>query len=98
VHASRLPRNDVSMGRRGLLLVLVLCVSWVQCHIPLSPATDQSGVLDSFFFSVPHGCNGQPTTQLAIVFPNAVTTLTLEVVPDYQISKGLWRDDQGQMH
>ena len=74
------------MFRRLLLLSAVsvalslAATSPASAHIDPEPAEAQAGSTLSIGFTVEHGCDGSPTTQLDMRLPDGVTGATPDVV------------------
>ena len=45
-------------------------------HVSVSPSTTAAGGYAILTFSVPHGCDGSPTTKVAISIPEEITSVT----------------------
>ncbi|MFT4186948.1 MAG: YcnI family protein [Aeromicrobium sp.] len=56
-------------------------------HVTVTPSTTESGGYAVLTFSVGHGCDGSPTTQVSIAIPGGVYSVTPTRHPDYTVEK-----------
>ena len=70
----------------GLLLALAAPLS-ASAHVGVSATSTAAGSSSVLTFSVGHGCEGSPTTTLAITIPEAITSVTPTVNPNWTITK-----------
>jgi periplasmic copper chaperone A len=70
----------------GVLLALAAPLS-ASAHVTVSASTTAAGSYSVLTFSVGHGCDGSPTTTVAISLPETITTATPTVNPNWTISK-----------
>jgi uncharacterized protein YcnI len=69
-------------GAGGLLLATATAAS---AHVTASPSATPAGGYTVITFAVPHGCDGSPTTAIAIQMPEGVTSVKPTVVPGWDI-------------
>lgn len=70
----------------GLLLALAAPLS-ASAHVGVTASTTAAGSYSILTFGVGHGCEGSPTTTIAISIPEAITSVTPTVNPNWTISK-----------
>jgi uncharacterized protein YcnI len=70
----------------GVLLALAAPLS-ASAHVGVSATTTVAGAYSVLTFSVGHGCEGSPTTQIAISLPESIADATPTVNPSWTISK-----------
>lgn len=58
----------------GMLLLVSAPVA--NAHVTISPSAVEAGSYAALTFSVGHGCEGSPTTELAIQIPEEITNVT----------------------
>ena len=54
-------------------------------HVSVSPSEGTAGSYSVLTFSVPHGCDGSPTTRVAIQIPEQLLTVTPSVHPNWTV-------------
>jgi uncharacterized protein YcnI len=69
-------------GAAGLLLATAGAAS---AHVTASPGESAAGGYTVLDFGVPHGCDGSPTTAVAIQIPEGVTSVKPTVVAGWKI-------------
>lgn len=69
----------------GALLAVAAPLS-ASAHVGVSPSTTGAGSYSVLTFSVPHGCEGSPTTAIAITIPEEVASVTPTVNPGWEVS------------
>ncbi|MGX5680093.1 YcnI family copper-binding membrane protein [Schumannella luteola] len=72
----------------GLLLALAAPLS-ASAHVSASATSTAAGSYSVITFSVPHGCDGSPTTAITIEIPEGIDTVTPTVNPNWTISREL---------
>lgn len=68
----------------GLLLAAAGAAS---AHVGIDPTSTAAGSSTLLTMSVPHGCNGSPTTKVAISLPSEITDATPTVNPNWTLDK-----------
>ena len=56
-------------------------------HVSVSPDQTAAGSYALLTFGVPHGCNGSPTTKVAIKIPEQINAVTPTVNPNWDVQK-----------
>jgi uncharacterized protein YcnI len=69
-------------GAAGLLLAGATAAG---AHVTANPAESPAGGFAVISFAVPHGCDGSPTTAIAIEIPEGVTSVKPTVVAGWDI-------------
>ncbi|MDO7882317.1 YcnI family copper-binding membrane protein [Salinibacterium soli] len=72
----------------GLVLALAVPLS-ASAHVSASATSTAAGSYSVITFSVPHGCDGSPTTAITIEIPEGIDTVTPTVNPNWSISREL---------
>jgi periplasmic copper chaperone A len=77
-HRSILPRNVVRAGAVTLAagVVVATAAAPASAHVTVSPDTTAAGSYAVLTFAVPHGCEGSPTTEVAIAMPEEIPQVT----------------------
>jgi periplasmic copper chaperone A len=70
----------------GVLLALAAPLS-ASAHVSVSASSTAAGSYSVLTFSVGHGCDGSPTTTVAISLPESIVTATPTVNPNWTITK-----------
>lgn len=70
----------------GVLLALAAPLS-ASAHVSVSASTTAAGAYSVLTFSVGHGCDGSPTQTIAISIPDAITSVTPTVNPNWTITR-----------
>ena len=70
----------------GLLLALAAPLS-ASAHVGVTATSTAAGSYSVLTFGVGHGCDGSPTTSIAISIPEAITSVTPTVNPNWTISE-----------
>jgi periplasmic copper chaperone A len=70
----------------GILLALAAPLS-ASAHVSVSASTTAAGAYSVLTFSVGHGCDGSPTTEVAISIPDTIDAVTPTVNPGWTISR-----------
>ncbi|MFC7624203.1 YcnI family protein [Microlunatus sp. GCM10028923] len=68
----------------GGILLLLLGATPASAHVSVSTARAVAGEYAVLTFAVPHGCEGSPTTKIAIKIPEVITTTKPTVVADWK--------------
>ncbi len=56
-------------------------------HVTVTPSTTAAGAYAILTLSVPHGCDGRPTTKVAISVPEGINAVTPTRNPFYRVAK-----------
>ncbi len=67
--------------------IVALTAGVASAHVSMTPDTTAAGSYAVLTFSVPHGCEGSPTTKIAIQVPTAVQAVTPTVNPNWSVDK-----------
>ena len=70
------------------LLALAPAVA-ASAHVSASATSTAAGSYTVVTFSVPHGCDGSPTTAVEIEIPETILSVTPTVNPNWTIEKNL---------
>lgn len=70
----------------GLLLAVAAPLS-ASAHVGVEASTTAANSYSVLTFGVGHGCDGSPTTSLAITLPESIVAATATVNPNWTISK-----------
>lgn len=78
INRSTLSRNALRAGAVGLAagVVVGIAAAPASAHVSVSPDTTAAGSYAILTFSVPHGCEGSPTTEVAIAMPEEIPQVT----------------------
>jgi uncharacterized protein YcnI len=76
-----------TLGATAALGVVALTTTAASAHVSVSPDTTAAGAYAVLTFSVPHGCEGSPTTKIAIQVPDQITSVTPTVNPNWDVRK-----------
>ncbi|GAB3761150.1 YcnI family copper-binding membrane protein [Microlunatus parietis] len=68
----------------GGFLLLLLGATPAGAHVSVSAERAVAGEYAVLTFAVPHGCEGSPTTKIAIKIPESITTTKPTVVADWK--------------
>lgn len=66
--------------------LLLLAPAAAHAHVTVSPTTAPADSYMVLTFAVPHGCEGEPTTELTIKMPEGVSAVTPTVTPGWRVS------------
>lgn len=81
-------RTLPALGAGAAALALVgLSAGSAAAHVTVTPTTTEAGGYTVLTFSVPHGCEGSPTTKLAIQMPEEIPQVTPTVNPGWTVKK-----------
>ncbi len=56
-------------------------------HIDVDPSSTAAGSYTVLSFSLPHGCDGSPTTAISITIPESIVSVTPTVNPAWTVAK-----------
>lgn len=72
----------------GVAAAIVLgTAASASAHVEATATSDAAGSYTTATFSVPHGCDGSPTTKLEFHIPSSIIEVTPTVNPNWTISK-----------
>src|SRR5690349_15125680 len=71
----------------GAATMLALGTSSAAAHVTVTPSTTDAGAYTVLTFSVGHGCEGSPTTGIAIRMPEEIVTVTPTINPTWDVEK-----------
>jgi len=80
----RFRRNKVAVGAAIVAAGLAAWAVPAGAHLEPSPAEVEAGETATITFTVPHGCDGSPTTKLVIQLPEGVTNATAGTVDGWE--------------
>lgn len=89
---TRSPRHAFALGAVALSAGLTLAVGAplaASAHVHVDPETASAGATETLTFSFAHGCDGSPTTALAIDIPEGVGNATPVVQGGWTITREL---------
>jgi uncharacterized protein YcnI len=67
--------------------IVVLTAAPAAAHVTIAPSEGAAGAHTVLTASVPHGCEGSPTTKVAIQLPEAITAVTPTRNPLWKVEK-----------
>lgn len=73
----------------GVLLALAAAPLSASAHVHADATSTAAGSSTVITFSVPHGCEGSPTTEVRIGLPETIPTVTPTVNPNWTVSRTL---------
>ncbi len=73
----------------GGLVIAVCAAAPAAAHVSVKADQAVAGGYAVLTFAVPHGCEGSPTTRIAIKIPETITTTKPTVVADWQVEAPL---------
>lgn len=74
-------------GAAGASALLLGATLTAAAHVTVSPDEAAAGSRALLTFSVPHGCEGSPTTEVEIQIPEDVLAVTPSVNPNWDVEK-----------
>lgn len=74
--------------------VTVLVAAPASAHVTVSPTKGTAGSYTVLTFSVPHGCDGSPTTKVAIKMPESIYSVTPTRNPFWTVEKVMVQLDE----
>ncbi|AYY14612.1 DUF1775 domain-containing protein [Actinobacteria bacterium YIM 96077] len=69
----------------GAATLVTVGATLASAHVTVSPEETTAGSYELLTFSVPHGCEGSPTTEVAIDIPEEVKSVTPSVNPNWDV-------------
>lgn len=82
-----LPTLGASAALGTSLGIVALTAGAASAHVTVTPNTTAAGDYAVLTFSVGHGCEGSPTTKLAIQMPEEIPQVTPTVNPGWDVEK-----------
>lgn len=67
--------------------IVAVTAGVASAHVDVEPSTTGAGSYAVLTFSVPHGCEGSPTTKIAIQMPEEIPQVTPTVNPNWTVAK-----------
>ncbi|GAA4803645.1 YcnI family protein [Nocardioides caeni] len=74
--------------------IVALSAGAASAHVTVTPSTTAAGSYAVLTFSVGHGCEGSPTTKLAIQLPEEIPAVTPTINPGWTIEKVVEKLDE----
>lgn len=74
--------------------VVALSVAPAAAHVTITPDTTEAGAYALLTVSVPHGCEGSPTTRVAIKVPDGIYAVTPTRHPFWDVEKVMTQLDE----
>lgn len=76
-----------TLGATAALGIVALTAGAAGAHVTVTPNTTAAGAYAVLTFSVGHGCEGSPTTRLAIQMPESIPEVTPTINPGWDVEK-----------
>ncbi|HET9422454.1 MAG TPA: YcnI family protein [Nocardioides sp.] len=93
MHVPRtLARLGATAGAAGLLTLGLAAPA--SAHVTVTPSDTGAGAFVVLTFSVPHGCEGSPTTGITIQIPEQILSVTPTRNPLYEVEKTMVQLDE----
>jgi uncharacterized protein YcnI len=93
MHVRRtLTRLGATAGAAGLLTLGLATPA--SAHVTITPSDTAAGAFVVLTVSVPHGCEGSPTTGITIQIPEQILSVTPTRNPYYDVTKNMVRLDE----
>lgn len=86
--STRTTASVVAALGAGTMLALAPALA-ASAHVTASASSTAAGSYSIVTFSVPHGCDGSPTTAVEIEIPDTILSVTPTVNPNWTIEKNL---------
>ena len=67
--------------------LVVLMAAPASAHVTVTPTDTAAGAYTVLTFSVGHGCDGSPTTRIAIQIPEGINSVSATRQPFYDVEK-----------
>lgn len=87
-----------TLARTAALPVVVgasfLVVAPASAHVTITPSSTAAGSSSVLSFSIGHGCDGSPTTKVAIKVPEAITSVTPTRNPQWNVDTVMEKLDE----
>ncbi|WP_187977345.1 YcnI family protein [Mycetocola sp. JXN-3] len=72
----------------GAILAVAVPLA-ASAHVSVKPSDTSAGAYSLLTFSVPHGCEGSPTTSIKITIPEEINGVTPTVNPNWDVTKDM---------
>lgn len=82
----------------GVAVATLALAAGAQAHVTVEPAEGPSDGYATLEFSVPHGCEESPTTQLRVQIPENVPQVTPEVHPGWSLEVKEGPKEEVELH
>ena len=82
---STITRASIALGAGALLAIAAPLAA--SAHISIDPTETGAGSYSVLTFSVGHGCEGSPTTSVAIEIPESILAVTPTINPGWNVEK-----------
>ncbi|MCX6400505.1 MAG: YcnI family protein [Propionibacteriales bacterium] len=76
-----------ALSGTAALAIVALSAGAASAHVTVTPNTTAAGSYAVLTFSVGHGCEGSPTTKMAIAMPEEIPNVTPTVNPNWTVTK-----------
>ena len=90
----KLTRNLIRLAVLPAALGALAIAGPASAHVTIAPSETAAGAYTILTVSVPHGCDGSPTTRVAIKMPSEITAVTPTRNPLYDLEKVTERLDE----
>lgn len=78
----------------AVTLLTLASAGGAHAHVTVTPSTTEAGGYSLLIFSNGHGCEGSPTTRIAIRIPEQITSVTPTLHPTWEVEKQLVQLDE----
>jgi periplasmic copper chaperone A len=90
--------RSTTLARLGALpaagAVVLLSAAPASAHVSISPSDGTAGAYSVLTASVPHGCDGSPTTRVAMQIPEQILSVTPTRHPFYDVRRVMEKLDE----
>ena len=87
--------NRLANGAAGAAALVLAGAGAATAHVNVDPGEAVAGSYALLTFSVPHGCDGSATTEVAIQIPEQTPAVTPTVNPNWDVEKVMVAPDDG---
>lgn len=87
--------NRLAIGAATAAALVVAGAGAAAAHVNVDPGEAVAGSYAVLTFSVPHGCDGSATTEVAIQIPEQTPAVTPTVNPNWDVEKVMAPQDDG---
>ncbi|MGN6273586.1 MAG: YcnI family protein [Protaetiibacter sp.] len=94
-NSTRTTASVVAALGAGTMLALAPALA-ASAHVSASASSTAAGSYSIVTFSVPHGCDGSPTTAIEIEIPETILAVTPTVNPNWTVAKNMVTLDAAQ--
>jgi len=94
-NSTRTTASVVAALGAGTVLALAPALA-ASAHVSASASSTAAGSYSIVTFSVPHGCDGSPTTAIEIEIPETILAVTPTVNPNWTVAKNMVTLDTAQ--